>query len=362
LGEITIAAWAPTWLASKAGRKATSRADYDSLWRTHVEPRWGRTPLRRVTYADALTWIAELTQSGLSPSRVNKCLLVLKQLLQLAVDDGRLSRSVVARIRPLRAPRSEPRFLTHEQLLALASECGRQGKQYETLVLLVGFTGLRWGEVRALRVGDVDLLRRRVTVAHNLPDGAREDEVVSPKSHLRRTVPFPASLTGDLALLAAEQGNSALIFRNGRGGVLDNSNFRRHGFDPAVSVIGVAPFIPHNLRDTAASLAVSAGANVKVVQRMLGHASAAMTLDVYAALFVDDLDEVAMRLDEAHLRARERHERSSDAVVVDLAAQRAADQMRTARLPTSSRSLHCCSSHRVRRQGLEPRTRGLRVT
>jgi integrase len=57
---------------------------------------------------------------------------------------------------------------------------------------------------------------------------------------------------------------------------------------------------PHDLRHTAASLAVSAGANVKAVQRMLGHASAAMTLDVYADLFDDDLDAVALALDAAH--------------------------------------------------------------
>ena len=60
---------------------------------------------------------------------------------------------------------------------------------------------------------------------------------------------------------------------------------------------------PHDLRHTAASLAVSAGANVKAVQRMLGHASAAMTLDIYADLFDDDLEAVAVALD--HARSRE---------------------------------------------------------
>lgn len=55
----------------------------------------------------------------------------------------------------------------------------------------------------------------------------------------------------------------------------------------------------HDLRHTAASLAISSGANVKAVQRMLGHASAAMTLDLYADLFDDDLDDVAMRLHDA---------------------------------------------------------------
>ena len=62
---------------------------------------------------------------------------------------------------------------------------------------------------------------------------------------------------------------------------------------------GLAPLTPHNLRDTAASLAVASGANVKSVQRMLGHASAAMTLDVYSGLFDAELDDVADRMNHA---------------------------------------------------------------
>lgn len=60
---------------------------------------------------------------------------------------------------------------------------------------------------------------------------------------------------------------------------------------------------PHDLRHTAASLAISAGANVKAVQRMLGRASAAMTLDTYAELFDDDLDDVAAALDQQRRKA-----------------------------------------------------------
>ena len=81
--------------------------------------------------------------------------------------------------------------------------------------------------------------------------------------------------------------------------------------------MGLAGLTPHELRHTAASLAVSAGANIKAVQRMLGHASAAMTLDVYAGLFGDDLDSVADRLDAAARAA-------------------AADQMRTSRTAEGS--------------------------
>ena len=84
-------------------------------------------------------------------------------------------------------------------------------------------------------------------------------------------------------------------------------NWRRRVFDPALRAAGLEELTPHELRNTAASLAVAAGANVKAVQRMLGHASAAMTLDVYSGLFDDDLDAVADRLDTAAKTARQDH-------------------------------------------------------
>jgi integrase len=79
---------------------------------------------------------------------------------------------------------------------------------------------------------------------------------------------------------------------------LNLRNFRRNVFDPAVRAAGLDGLTPHDLRHTAASLAVSSGANVRAVQRMLGHKSAAMTLDVYSGLFDDDLDALAERMDQ----------------------------------------------------------------
>lgn len=74
-------------------------------------------------------------------------------------------------------------------------------------------------------------------------------------------------------------------------------------FAGAVKRSGVPRITPHDLRHSAASFAVSAGANVKAVQKMLGHSSAAMTLDVYADLFDGDLDAVSDALDQAVSRA-----------------------------------------------------------
>ncbi|WP_255453228.1 tyrosine-type recombinase/integrase [Cryobacterium serini] len=78
--------------------------------------------------------------------------------------------------------------------------------------------------------------------------------------------------------------------------------FRRGWFDAAAVEIGVPGLTPHELRHTCASLAVSAGANVKALQRMLGHASAKETLDTYSDLFDDDLDSVATALNQVIMK------------------------------------------------------------
>ncbi|MGH3502837.1 MAG: tyrosine-type recombinase/integrase [Nocardioidaceae bacterium] len=91
----------------------------------------------------------------------------------------------------------------------------------------------------------------------------------------------------------------ALVFPSPQGSVLRVQNFRRRCFDRAATKTGVPKLVPHELRHTAASLAIAAGASVKSVQRMLGHASATLTLDRYGHLFPDELDAVAVRLDEA---------------------------------------------------------------
>lgn len=124
-------------------------------------------------------------------------------------------------------------------------------------------------------------------------------------------------LSDELAVRLAGKAADAFAFPAPSGGVLRIGNFRARVFDPAARAVGLDGLTPHELRHTAASLAVSAGANVKAVQRLLGHASAAMTLDVYSGLFDDDLDAVAERLDRAAADALADSARTS-AVVVPL--------------------------------------------
>lgn len=124
------------------------------------------------------------------------------------------------------------------------------------------------------------------------------------KTRQKRGVPVPGFRLPLLAEQIAGKGPLDLVFPAPAGGVLRYRAARVSWFDAAVVASDVAPgFHPHELRHTAASLAISAGANVMAVQQMLGHASAKMTLDTYADLFPDDLDGVAISLDQARTRA-----------------------------------------------------------
>ncbi len=170
----------------------------------------------------------------------------------------------------------------------------------------MAYTGLRYGELAALRVKRVDLMRRRLEVAESVTEVNGVAVFGTPKSHQRRSVPLPRFLVDDMAAQLAGKGPEDLVFTSPDGAVMALMNWRRRAFDPAVKAAGLGKLTPHELRHTAASLAVASGASVKDVQRMLGHASAAMTLDVYAGLFEDGLDDVADRMDATARAAADR--------------------------------------------------------
>jgi integrase len=188
----------------------------------------------------------------------------------------------------------------HEQVAALAAATGLYGLTVQVLA----YTGLRFGELAALRTDRVDLMRRRLEIAESVTEVNGKAVFGTPKNHQRRSVPVPGFLSEDLAATLAGKAPGELAFPSPDGGVLRVGNFRRRYFDAAAKQVGLDGLTPHELTHTAASLAIATGASVKAVQRMLGHASAAMTLDVYSGLFEDDLDTVAEHLDAAARGAR----------------------------------------------------------
>jgi integrase len=174
------------------------------------------------------------------------------------------------------------------------------------LVYVLGTCGLRFGEVADLRWRDLDLknLRLRIVRSVTLVDGVFE--IGSPKAGKGRTVSLPAFVAD---LLLAPGPPDALVFPDSRGGHMRGTNVRRRWWSQAVAGAELYPrtetnaageqttvydFKLHELRHTAASLAIQAGVNIKALQNMLGHESAGLTLDRYGHLYDSDVDAVGL--------------------------------------------------------------------
>jgi len=297
--RIPVAEWAEQWLATQVQLKPSTRSGYESIVRSAIVPRWGATPLSGLSHAGIQKWLAEVSGRA-APSTTRSYHRVLSIMLKYAVRDGRLSRNPADGVKLPRVVQRKHGYLTHAQVHQLADLCGPDGD----IVLFLAYTGLRWGEMAALRVMDLDMLRRRVNVDQAVTEVGRELVYGTPKNHSRRSVPFPSFLSEMLAAHCDSKQPSDFVFTAPAGGALRNKNWRARKFEPAMTQMlelhpDLVRLVPHDLRHTAASLAISAGANVKAVQKMLGHASAAMTLDVYADLFDDDLDAVGDALSAA---------------------------------------------------------------
>jgi hypothetical protein len=174
-GQITVGAWAEHWLDVQVQLKPTTRARYRSILDVHVLPRWGTIELSRVRHADVQKWVAELSTQR-AAATVRKVHRVLSQVLGTAVKDGRLARNVAEDVSLPRVRSKERLYLTHAQVTDLADACAAVpvSKYASTttadrsanrlLVLFLAYTGLRWGELAGLRVGRLDLMRRRATI------------------------------------------------------------------------------------------------------------------------------------------------------------------------------------------------------
>ncbi|WP_412768931.1 tyrosine-type recombinase/integrase [Mycobacterium canetti] len=300
LGEL-----GPAWLERQRGHlKPSGYAVMETTWRLRVKPRWGGVALGDVRPTAVQQWVADLGRDAgddvkaLGAATIKRAHFVLQRILADAVRDNLIAKNAASGVKLPRASRKRPVYLTHPQVSALAAAAG----EYEGLVLFLAYTGLRWGEAVGLRVHDLDMLRKRATISQNAVQSGRKIDVGAPKSHRRRTVPLPAFLLPFLGRQCEGKARDALVWSGDDGAHLRRPHPTSGWFARAVKESRVPRVTPHDLRHTAASLAVSAGANVKAVQRMLGHASAAMTLDVYADLFDDDLEAVATALDNARSR------------------------------------------------------------
>jgi len=312
LAKVAISEWAQLWLNGQAHLKPTTFERYRGIIDKHILPVWGHLEMGKVNHADVQTWVMKLTIDQ-SASSVRKIHRVFSLMLDLAVRDGRLSRNVAQGVKLPQVVNPQKRYLTHKEVAVLAEEVGRPSDQSKyvaiaerenntnrLVVLFLAYTGVRWGEMAALRVHRLDLVRRRAVITESVTPVQGQGLVWgTPKNKKSREVPIPKFLVVELMAHISGKPPTDLVFTGIRGGeVMRVATFRR-AFGKAGEKIGLSGLHPHELRHTAASLAIAAGADIKVVQEMLGHATASMTMDTYGHLFKNRLDIVSDALDAA---------------------------------------------------------------
>lgn len=284
----TVGAMATTWLASNPDWTASTRSRNEGIVENYITPKWGTVALRDVSHEDVQEWVGSIEKAG---GTIRKIAGVLSGILELAVTTKRLAVNPAGSVKLPKQDLKPRQYLSAAQVEKMAAEAG-QGRD---IVLVLAYTGLRFGELAALKVRSVDELRRRFMIEESVTDVDGELVWGTPKDHQRRSVPYPKFLADDIKARMKGKKPDDLLFPTRRGAALRVVNARRDWFDQAAKKAGVK-VTPHELRHTAASLAVKAGASVLALQRMLGHDKPSTTLDVYADLFDEDLDDVAERL------------------------------------------------------------------
>ena len=165
-GRITFGEYAEAWLESWADLKPKTRHQYEFLMRQHIMPTWRAVPLAKIAFGGLTQWVSRLSLGGLGPSAIRQSVFVMSAALDHAVRSGRIRSNPARGLGLPRPKRRDYVYLTHGQALALASEAGR----WRLLILLLAYTGLRWGEATSLRVRDIDFDRRRVDVSRAFSD------------------------------------------------------------------------------------------------------------------------------------------------------------------------------------------------
>jgi integrase len=216
--------------------------------------------------------------------------------LDYALDDGRLiakNPAMRTKFPPIR--RTTHTYLTAREVAELAEACGAQGD----VVLILAYTGLRFGELTGLNVEDVDIEARRIRVRRSITQVGGKLVEGNPKSDAgRRSVPIPERVVPALEARLDSRARGAPAIASPRGSRLGLENWKRSvDWKAAIAKIGRDTMRVHDLRHTYASLSRRAGADLRLLQKAMGHASITVTAHTYADLFDDELDNIAAALD-----------------------------------------------------------------
>lgn len=297
LGRVRLSAiWAQYSASKRPAVSPKTWSGYTQHWELRIGPRFGHVPVDEISRRDVQVFVDTLT---VGPWAKMSTLRLLRSILDMAREEGRIQSNPAQGVSAGRLPiRERHRYLTTAEVTALATACGDQGD----VVTVLAYTGLRWSELVGLRVGDIDLAARRLYVRQAAPEVEGHIIAGPPKTRAAvRTIPLPQVVVELLKAHIAGREPSEQAITSPNGGFLRSNNWRRHTRWPrALETTHLAPLTIHDLRHTYASLARASGADLRYVQKTMGHSTPTVTANIYSDLYSDELDQVAVNLDRLH--------------------------------------------------------------
>ena len=311
-GKTRFGEWAVQVDATRPNRRDSTRARDSSQLRNLILPTFDNAELGAVQPSEIRAWIADLQDQGYAPATIAKAYQILSRAFRVAVSDGLIVRTPCREIKLPKDDRDEKRFLTASEAEHLADAIG---PRYRALILTATYTGLRFGELAALRTNDLDMLRRTLRVDEQLSRQGSWRMVTGPLKSKKayRTIGIPAFLCEELALHLTEYpSGSDLVFSHAQGGPLDYNRFRRRHWNPTVEASVGSPCTPHDLRHTHVAMLIAENQSPRYIADRLGHESTRTVLDVYGHLY-EGIDQAAMEgLDRLRSEAQTDTRRTPD--------------------------------------------------
>ena len=297
---MTFAEVAEEWIATKVKRPKTM-AGYRSLLATHLLPTFADRPVSTIETTDVRKWLAMMQRAGKAPGTIRNAYRVLTPIMRTAIElKCRKDDPCI----PIRLRDDLPRSRQTEMLFLDAAEVVRLAdampEPWAVLVHFAARTGMRAGEINALRMRNVDLLRNKIHVKESISEVEGVQHFVPPKTGEDRTIAIPPTLSRMLRTYLdgqPQKGPADFLFaspEDRHAPIAYTRWFYVKVYKPAVRRAGLNPALRfHDLRHTCASLLITADPPVgpKVVQRHLGHSSFAITYDRYGHLYKDVADQ-----------------------------------------------------------------------
>jgi len=319
-GRITLGDWWEQWHSTRADLRWSTETRNEIRWRLHIEPYLGDVPLAAIDRARLRTWAADLHQSGMAPSSVRKAVQAVRQVLEVAVEDRIIPTNPATRLRGLpKTSTREARFCTPEEVARLVAATD---EHHRAFVATAAWSGLRLGELTGLRRRNVDLPGARLAVVETITEvsGQLVHQAFGKTSAATRTVPIPQHLVRILKPHIDGLAPEDLVFTASGGGPIRRSLFHARVWQAATIASGLGERVPaptegneartvysglrpHDLRHTAVSFWIAAGADLTQLKKWAGHESIATLVDTYGHLMPDREEPVLEALDALASRA-----------------------------------------------------------